>query len=112
MNIKNNIIKALLFGSMLFTSIDVSAQYLATNNYYNSLLDDEPAVKFRRGAPRYVHANKQMHFSPKTTVGEALSYPAFEGFSHLLLHPLWLGQNMRRPTPYAFQAYPSNRTFV
>src|SRR5574344_248769 len=85
MNIKNNIIKALLFGSMLFTSIDVSAQYLATNNYYNSLLDDESAVKFRRGAPHYVYANKQMHFSPKTTVGEALSYPAFEGFSHLLL---------------------------
>lgn len=85
MNLKNNITKALFICSMLFSSIDANSQYLTSNNYYNSLLDDESAVKFRRRVPHYIHADKPMHFSAKTTIGEALNYPAFKGFSHLLL---------------------------
>lgn len=56
----------------------------AQNNYYNMLLDDEAAVKYRHGAD-YLSDYKYSFFNAKDTVYDVLNFSWFNGFAKLMM---------------------------
>ncbi len=79
---------AILLGSVLITSqsfVTVSADIGDSDNYYNVLLDDESAVRFRRSKSAYEHKSKDLRFNAKNTIEDVLNYPGFKQFSNILM---------------------------
>ena len=79
---------AILFGSVLLASqsvVPVSADIGDSDNYYNVLLDDESAVRFRRSKSNAEHKSKELHFNAKNTIEDVLNYPGFKPFAQILM---------------------------
>ncbi|MBE6424129.1 alpha/beta hydrolase [Succinivibrio dextrinosolvens] len=79
---------AILFGSVLIASqsvIPVSADIGDSDNYYNVLLDDESAVRFRRSKSSVQKKSADLHFNAKNTIEDVLNYPGFKPFAKILM---------------------------
>ena len=63
----------------------VSADIGDGDNYYNVLLDDESAVKFRRNTSSYTRPDRELRFKGSNTIGDVLAYPGFKQFSKILM---------------------------
>lgn len=82
MNIKKTIQKV-LFGMCVLFAMQLSFVAKASNNYYNVLLDDVSASKYRHGVDKFTDVYH--YFKATNTLKDVLNYPDFEGFSNLIL---------------------------
>ncbi len=56
-----------------------------SDNYYNILLDDESAMKFRRSKSTRVQKSKDLTFNADNTIADVLNYPSFKPFANILM---------------------------
>ncbi|MGN1281277.1 MAG: alpha/beta hydrolase [Succinivibrio sp.] len=69
---------------LITVSVLAGANASAQNNYYNMLLDDEAAVKYRHGED-YLSDYHYNFFNAKDCVADVLNFPLFKGFARLMM---------------------------
>ncbi len=69
----------------LTVSVYFPAYAADEDNYYNVLLDDESAQRFRKSQAAHERKTENMKFNAKNTIGDILGFTDFKPFAHLLM---------------------------
>ena len=76
-------IQRILLGMCILLPMQLSSAAQVSNNYYNMLLDDVSANKYRHGVDKATDVYQ--FFKATNTFNDVLVYPDFAGFSNLIL---------------------------
>lgn len=76
-------IQRILLGMCIMLPLQLSTAAEASNNYYNVLLDDVSANKYRHGVDKATEVYN--YFKATNTFKDVLEFPDFDGFSNLIL---------------------------